>query len=210
METSSIGLGDAMLLAQRNNGYNDGGMNGMWNNPFVYLIWLAFFGGFGNGGFGGFGNGGNNAAAQGALTRAELYAGLDNQDVKADLRGISSQLADNRYAQQECCCTTQRAIDAVRFDNAQNTCAITTNATANTQHILDKLCQMEANAKDAEIANLRDRLTVANLQISQQVQNATIISAVRPTPIPAYPAASPYCGIGYGGFGYGGGNCYNA
>ena len=30
-----IGLGDAMLLAQRGNGYMDGG--NMWNNPFVYM-----------------------------------------------------------------------------------------------------------------------------------------------------------------------------
>ena len=29
-----IGLGDAMLLAQRGNGCMDGG--NMWNNPFVY------------------------------------------------------------------------------------------------------------------------------------------------------------------------------
>ena len=29
----------------------NGGMNGQWNNPFMYLIWLAMFGngiGFGN------------------------------------------------------------------------------------------------------------------------------------------------------------------
>lgn len=36
---------------------NNGGMNGMWNNPFMYFVWMSMFNG---GGFGGFG--GNNQA----------------------------------------------------------------------------------------------------------------------------------------------------
>lgn len=64
---------------------NNGSMNGMWNNPFMYLIWLAIFG---NAGFGGFGNA--NAAAQGAVTRAELADGLNNQTVLNDLRSIET------------------------------------------------------------------------------------------------------------------------
>jgi hypothetical protein len=44
-----------------------GGANAMWNNPFMYLIWLAWFGG-GNG----FGFGGNNAQA------AANAAGIQN------------------------------------------------------------------------------------------------------------------------------------
>ena len=107
---------------------------------------------------------------------------------------LGSAIAENRFAAQQCCCETNRNIDAVRYENAQNTCAITTNATCNTQKILDKLCQMESNAKDAQIADLREKLAVSNLQVSQQVQNATIIGAIRPFPVPAYNVQSPYVG----------------
>ena len=105
---------------------------------------------------------------------------------------INAGIAENRFAAQQCCCSIERNVDNVRFENAQNTCAITTNATSNTQKILDKLCQMENNAKDAQIADLREKLAVSNLQVSQQVQNATIINALKPYPIPAYLTASPY------------------
>lgn len=105
---------------------------------------------------------------------------------------LGNQIAENRFAAQQCCCDTNRNVDSVKYENAQNTCAITTNATANTQRILDKLCQMEANAKDQRIAELQMNLQTANYQLSQQAQNATLIGTLRPYPIPAYPATSPY------------------
>ena len=46
---------------------------------------------------------------------------------------------------------------------------------------------MENNAKDAQIADLRQQLNVATLAYSQQNQNATIINALRPYPAPTYP-----------------------
>lgn len=57
-----------------------------------------------------------------------------------------------------------------------------------------------------EIQSLRDQLQTANFQLSQQAQNAALINALRPTPIPAYQTCSPYesalmyanCGCGCG------------
>lgn len=46
MANAGVGLGDALMLAKQGSNGNE-----MWNNPFVYLILLAAFGG----GFGGFG-----------------------------------------------------------------------------------------------------------------------------------------------------------
>lgn len=130
MEQAGVGLGDALMLANKNNG------NEMWNNPFVYLILLAAFGG----GFGGFGFGGANAAAanmNGMVTRAELSEGLDNQDIKAGIRGIQNGLCDgfyttgmaikdNMFAVQNVGCEINRNIDALRAENNVNTCKITT------------------------------------------------------------------------------------
>ena len=54
------------------------GVNGMWNNPFMYLIWLAWFGG-GNG----FGFGGNRATDQQTIANA------------ASIQNLSDMIADN-------------------------------------------------------------------------------------------------------------------
>ena len=128
------------------------------------------------------------------------------RDLCQGFAAVNAGINENRFAQQQCCCETNRNIDAVRYENAQNTCAITTNATGNTQKILDKLCQMEANAKDQRIADLTASLQAANGQISQLSQTANIINAVRPFPVPAYQVQSPYVGTGYA-YGCGCGGC---
>ena len=128
------------------------------------------------------------------------------RDLCQGFAAANAGINENRFAQQQCCCDNLRALDNVRYENAQNTCAITTNATGNTQRILDKLCQMEANAKDQRIADLTASLQAANGQISQLSQTANIINAVRPFPIPAYQVQSPYVGNGYA-YGCGCGGC---
>ena len=202
MEGTGIGLGDAMLLAQRNSGCD---ANNMYSNPFVWLIWLAFFGG-GNGGFG-FGGG------NGALTRAELTQGFNDQDTRAGIRGIQQGLCDGFYAnnttmlqgfngiqrdlcagfgsvtaglnqlgyqQQQCCCEIKGAIHA---EGEATRALITENII---QGLRDRIV-----AKDQE-------LQTANFQLSQQAQSAALINALRPTPIPAYITCSPYT-TGYTG-----------
>lgn len=105
--------------------------------------------------------------------------------VTGGLTNLSSQLAqcccDNRLAT----CQTQNVIQtegaSTRFADANNTRDILTNATANTQAILDKLCQLELDgvkaqveAKNDRIAELQTQLNMANLAASQTAQNAFI------------------------------------
>lgn len=95
MTHTGIGLGDAMIMARQGNCDNNG-WGGAWNNPFMYLIWLAMFGGYGGGFFG------NRAAAADAVTNASLqnavYASNDNQTLQAMIRNIGNGLADSGYA----------------------------------------------------------------------------------------------------------------
>ena len=98
---------------------------------------------------------------------------------------LGSQLAqcccDNRLAT----CQTQNIVqnegNATRFADANNTRDIITNATANTQAILDKLCQLEldgvkaqVDAKNDKIADLQRELSMADLRASQTAQNSFI------------------------------------
>lgn len=220
-----------------NNNHNDnfgcgGGMWFMWIFVIFALMGGGGFGGWGNNGMAAFTNGaltrndlfdGFNAqdikdgirGIQNGLcdgfyaqntTMLQGFNGL-GRDVLENRFALGAAIAENRFAAQQCCCETNRNIDNVRFENAQNTCAITTNATANTQKILDKLCVMEANAKDAQIADLREKLAVANLQVSQQVQNATLINTLRPFPQPSYITCSPYESARNNAYGYGGCGC---
>lgn len=193
----------------------NGGMNNeMWNNPFIYLVWLAVLG---NGGL--FGNRtgyAGDAAVQGALTRSDLFEGFNNQDVNAQLRGITNGLCDGfyatrqgisdlGYAMKDCCCTTNRNIDAVRYENSKNTCDITTAIHAEgeaTRALINANTMQELRDKLAD----RDRdLMTANFQLSQQAQNAYLINEIRPCARPAYITCSPYTTASFGGCGCGNG-----
>lgn len=212
---NGAGVVPVMDLNRGGYGYNDAYGGGMW---MWIIILFALMGG---NGFGGWGNRGLEGAltrsdltngfdaqdikngirgVQNGLcdgfyaqntTMLQGFNGL-GRDVLENRFALGAAIAENRFAAQQCCCETNRNIDAVRYENAQNTCAITNNATANTQKILDKLCLMESNAKDMQIADLREKLAVANLQVSQQVQNATLVNTLRPFPQPAYVTCSPY------------------
>ena len=168
---------------------NGGGMGEMWNNPFIYLVWLAVLGG-GNGFFGR----GGDPAVQGAITRSDLFEGFNNQDVNAQLRGLTNGLADGFYAIKDSICGVNRNIDGVRYDI---TSAIHAEGEA-TRALINATTMQELREKLAD----KDReLLTANFQLSQQAQNAYLINEIRPCAKPAYITCSPYttasfCGTG--------------
>jgi hypothetical protein len=189
--------------------------NEMWNNPFIYLVWLAVLGG---GGLFGNRNGYGDAAVQGAITRSDLFEGFNNQDVNGQLRGITNGLCDGFYAInsslkdgfygtqaniKDCCCTTNRNIDAVRFDMSKGFCDV-----AGAIHAEGEATRALINANTMQ--ELRDKLAdkdrelmTANFQLSQQAQNAYLINEIRPCAKPAYITCSPYTTASFGGCGGG-------
>ena len=81
---------------------------------------------------------------------------------------------ENRLATCQTQNIVQNEANNTRFADANNTRDIITNATANTQAILDKLCQLELDGKTDKIHELELKLTEANLKNSQTEQNAFI------------------------------------
>lgn len=203
-------LTPADIAAVTGNNAN-GFMNGeLWNNPFIYLVWLAVLG---NGGIFG---GRNDAAVQGAITRSDLFEGFNNQDVNGQLRGITNGLCDGFYAInnslkdgfygtqaniKDCCCTTNRNIDAVRFDMSKGFCDV-----AGAIHAEGEATRALINANTMQ--ELRDRLEARDrdilardFQLSQLAQNQYLVNEIRPCAKPAYITCSPYttasfCGCG--------------
>lgn len=194
---------------------NDGmfGGNGWWLLILFLLGGRGFGWGWGNGGFDG-------PAANGALTRAEMYDGFNTQNIENGIRNIQNGLCDgfyaqnttmlqgfnsvnagiaeNRFAAQQCCCETNRNIDAVRYEAQKNTCDITTAI-----HSEGEATRALINANTMQ--NLRDKLAdkdrelmTANFQLSQQAQSANLINELRPCARPAYLTCSPYQAAGYG------------
>lgn len=109
---------------------NDGFMNGgAW---WIIILFLFFL------------NGGNGFGMNNTPQTQEILYGQQFDRLGSQLTSISNGLCDSTFALNntiltegraiqsqlaECCCTTQRAIDSVKYDNAMNT-----------QKILDAIC----------------------------------------------------------------------
>ena len=188
---------DAIAL-QGNRGYNDG----MWGGEWFWIIIILFFA------WGGNGFGRNNGFETDIDTRfLERDIFNTNQNVSNTACQTQRDVLESRYTtqlgfanaqaqNQACCCETQKEILQNRYDNALQTqtlssqmanccCDLRAEGIANTQKILDKLC-------DNEINQLRTDLQSAQLQISQLSQTGNITNTLRPYPTPAYLTCSPY------------------
>lgn len=176
-------LADVAAAAGNENGFGNGG----W---ILILLFAMIFGG-GNGFFGnrdGFGQYAT-AASQQEILFGQQFQNLDNK-----MDRIGNGIADATFALNNsinnvggqvanCCCTTQRAIDGVNYNGAINTAAINANTTAQTQRILDAMCE-------AENARLRDRIQTLELK-------EAMCGVVRYPQTFAYNAgANPFCGCG--------------
>lgn len=112
------------------------------------------------------------------------------------MSNISAQLAN-------CCCENRAATQDLKYTIAQEACATRANSTANTQAILDKLCELEIQSKNDKIAELERQLMMANLSASQVSQTAQLVAdntaqtqylvnRISPYPIPSYTVPNPY------------------
>lgn len=173
-------------------------------------------------------NGFSNAEVA-ACNRAtnQLQADYSNQIASmqqnfANQQALQQNLFGMQQAQSQCCCEnrlatcqTQNIIqnegNQTRFADANNTRDLLTNQTANTQAILDKLCQLELDgvkaqveAKNDKISDLERQLTMANLAASQVAQTGRLLADnaaqtqaleqyLNPVPIPAYVVQNPNC-----------------
>jgi hypothetical protein len=126
-------------------------------------------------------NNAQNAIAQQLYTNqiADLNRSFDAQTATtAGMNAIGMSL-------QNCCCENRAGIADLKYTIATENCAdraaisdgirdVIANQTASTQRILDQLCQDKIDAKNDEIAQLRQQLNMADLRASQTAQNAFI------------------------------------
>ena len=128
---------------------------------------------------------------------ADTVSGMQNTNA------IQSTLTNMAAQNASCCCETQRQIERgfadTNYNMATQACQTRQAIADSTRSILDYLCQdkiatLQAENNDLRRAASQDRQN-ALLTTAMTAQTSQILDAVRPTPVPAYPAASP-CGLG--------------
>lgn len=107
---NGLSVADIAAVTDRNNNSNCGGWGGGFSEMLIAMIMLflfpMFFGGFGGGmwggmggwGNGGWGNGGMVAAANGALTRADICSEFNFNGLENSVRSTWQGLCDGFYA----------------------------------------------------------------------------------------------------------------
>ena len=139
---------------------------------------------YGGGGFGFGGNrGGGNPVTEADLCNANnftqlqnsvgrindnitnTYMGLQNgmsslgYEALRNTNALSMQtangFAENSRQMSECCCTTQRGIDAVNYNVANQAAAINANTTAQIQKVLDAICADKIGSLQSQVNQLQ-------------------------------------------------------
>ena len=140
--------------------------------------------------------------------------------MNANQNANTAAMNDLAMTMQNCCCQQAANTADLKYTVATEACAdrnaisealrdVIASNTANTQAILDKMCQQEIDALKTQNANLQTQLNLANLGASQNAQTAQILAdnaaqtytltqRLIPTPIPAYVVQNPNCCGQYG------------
>jgi len=223
MIDNANGMGTTMLVQPTGasaGGLGDFGGGGWWLILFVLLFGM---GGFGNG----FGGGMDNIYPW-MNNSQNINDGFRDQFLNTQVTGIGDRITsglgdiamqlNNGFNQTQisalqstnaiqsqlaqCCCDNRMATvqtqNVVQSEGAATRAAIQ----AQTQAILDKMCQQEIDNLKAQNLALQNQLNIANLAASQTAQTAQliadntaqtqyIVNRVAPYPIPAYTVANP-------------------
>lgn len=164
-----------------------------WMGTWLIILLLFLFFMNGGNGFGGWGN--NNFPGA-------FWAGINNSDNNhdntVDLINNNTMWQNQLFNQQWMAnltsqmnmgfCNTNSNIDKVIYEAQKNTCDIITNQTANTQKILDMLCNQE-------ITRLRTELAEARVVANNNAQTTELLSRLQPVATPSYIVSSPYTSI---------------
>ena len=128
---------------------------------------------------------------------ADTVSGMQNTNA------IQSTLTNMAAQNASCCCETQRQIERgfadTNYNIATQACETRQAIADSTRQVIDfltqdKIATLTAENNDLRRAASQDRQN-ALLTTAMTAQTSQILDAVRPTPVPAYPAASP-CGLG--------------
>jgi len=151
---------------------------------------------------------------------AGVNAGISNGFAQAEIAANSRQMASMNQnfsmqsALQNCCCENRAGLADLKYTIATENCAdrsaiadgirdLLAATQAQTQTIIDKMCQQEIDNLKSQNLALQNQVNMQNLMASQTAQTAAlvadntaqtqyIVNRVAPYPIPAYTVPNPF------------------
>lgn len=212
MDTNNMpSLSDIAAVTKDSDGF---GGNGAWwiIILFLFLFGMGGFGGFGNGAAAATAQDIQRAVDLNSIQQGQSAIASDIQRGIYEINGATKDVAYNNLSEirdvqaanadgfsnvnagisnlssqlSTCCCTTQRAIDSVNYNLATQSAAIQANDTANTQKILDAICQNRQADMQSQINQLQLQAALGNVV---RYPSATTYSA----------GCNPYIGSVYSG-----------
>lgn len=166
------------------------------------------------GGLNGIQNAVSNGFANAEVSRCNQQANI-LATLNANQNANNAAMNSIAMGLQNCCCENRASIAQLGYQVATEACAdraavgdalqaVTAQNNANTQRILDMMCQDKIDAKNERIAELQNQLTMAQLAASQNAQTAQILTDnlaqtqaleqyLAPVPRPAYVVQNPNC-----------------
>lgn len=122
-----------------------------------------------------------------ASVNSNISNGFYNSEIAANNRQMANMQTSFDLSRQlaDCCCENRLGIANLNSTILSENCAdraaladglkdVLINQTANTQRILDQLCNDKIDAKNEKILDLQRQLDMADLKASQAAQNAFI------------------------------------
>lgn len=209
MNGNGLSAGDVLALSKNNDGFFG---DGIWGIIMLLIVAGLFTGN-------GFGWGNRGVAAETDIDTRFLERDIfnTNQNVSNSACQTQRDVLESRYTtqlglsqlganMQECCCSTQKEVLQNRYDNALQTQALSSQI-ASCCCNLETAIHAEGEATrnqmlQDKIEQLREQVNTSNLALNSANLANQIITAVRPTPTPAYLTCSPYfayntgCGCG--------------
>lgn len=156
----------------------------------------------------------SNGFANAEVSRCNAQANL-LQTLNANQSATNANMNTLAMNLQNCCCENRAGLADLKYAVATEACAdrnavanalrdVIASNTANTQAILDKMCQQEIDALKTQNANLQTQVNLQALNASQTAQTARLLQDnaaqtqaleqyLNPTPIPAYMVQNPNC-----------------
>ena len=154
----------------------------------------------------------SNGFANAEISRCNSQANI-LQTLNANQNSINNSMNQIGMSLQNCCCENRAGLADLKYTVATEACAdraavsnalrdVIDSNNANTQAILDKMCQQEIDALKTQNANLQTQINLANLQASQAGQTSVLLQDnsaqtqalkqyLNPTPVPAYIVQNP-------------------
>ena len=221
LSNGELSAADVAAVTGNNGGFGNWGDGSFW---IIVLFLFALMGGWNNG----FNGGGSQPAVQQGFDQAavmgqlgQINSGVTSGFANAETAANARQIADMQqsFALQtqfaNCCCENRLATANLASDIAREACAdrqsvsdalasVLNTMNNGIQSIKDQMCQDKIDAKNEQIANLRQQMNMMQLTASQNAQTQALIANndlqtaaleqyLAPTPRPAYVVQNPNC-----------------